>query len=319
MTLQSTPLIKPLVVTALALMLIACGNKDGKQEAKQDPTQTAAKVGSEEVTIHQINQVLARTNTKGATAQAIANLNREVLEKLIDQQLAVNEATETKLSRAPEVMSQIEAARREILARAYTQKIAAAVPKPTSDEVRAYYVEHPQLFSQRRIFNVQEIVAQPTPEVVAIFKAHAAASKPIEELAATLKAKGIQFGGGSATRAAEQFPLDLLARVHALSDGQSLVSESAKAVTILRIASSQSSPVPEDAALRSIEQYLLNTRGGAAVAADLKDLRVKNKVSYMGEFAKPVTATPTTSESKKADAPATNDKSAIESGVAGLK
>ena len=333
MTLHSTPLLKPFGVITLALALVGCGDKDGKQEAKQEATQAAAKVGTEEVTVHQINQVLARTNTKGATSQAVADLSREVLEKLIDQQLAVNQATETKLNRTPEVMTQIEAARRDILARAYTQKIASAIPKPTSEEVRTYYVEHPQLFSQRRIFNVQEIVTQPTPQVIEMFKAHAAAGKPIEELAATLKAKGIQFGGGSATRAAEQFPLDLLARVHTLKDGQSLVNESPKAVTILRIASSQPSPVPEEASLRSIEQYLLNTRGGAAIAADLKDLRAKNKVSYMGEFAKPATAaansvstaatsasaSASASESKKPDATAANAKSAIESGVAGLK
>ena len=74
----------------------------------------------------QINQVLQRANTNGASPEAAKAMGREVLEKLIDQQLAVDQATEAKLQRSPEVVSQIESARREILARAYLQQLASA-------------------------------------------------------------------------------------------------------------------------------------------------------------------------------------------------
>jgi phosphate transport system substrate-binding protein len=46
-----------------------------------------------------------------------------------------------------------------------------------------------------------------------------AAAKPMEEIANWLKGKDIKFNGGSATRPAEQIPLDLLPKVHALKDG----------------------------------------------------------------------------------------------------
>ncbi len=54
-------------------------------------------------------------------------------------------------------MQQIEAARREIIARAYAEKIGQGAPKPTAQEVNAYYEAHPALFSQRRIYNLQEV------------------------------------------------------------------------------------------------------------------------------------------------------------------
>ncbi len=310
---------------ALLFGLSACGNKDDKKAA----TQVAAKVGSEEISVHQINQVLSRNNSAGTSPAAVQAMSREVLEKLIDQQLAVEQATEDKLHRSPEVVSQIEAARRDILARAYMQKIAGALPKPSAEEIKKYYAEHPQLFSDRRIFNVQEIVVPTAPGLAGQLRAQAAAGKPIVEIANWLKSKDIKFDGGSATRAAEQIPLERLAQIHALKDGQSVVMETPQAITLVRVASSQTSPVAEAAALPRIEQFLTNQRASEAVAANIKQLRAASKITYMGEFAKTdgaagnvVAAPPAASAPAPAPAeatPAANSKTAIEKGVAGLK
>lgn len=319
-----------LIATALALGLAGCGKSDDKKVA----TQVAAKVGSEEISVHQINQVLSRANTAGASPEAAKAMGREVLEKLIDQQLAVDQATEAKLQRSPEVVSQIESARREILARAYLQQLASTLPKPTPEEVKKYFVEHPQLFSERRVFNVQEIVVPANAGVTEQLRGFASGSKPIEEVAAFLKSKDIKFGGGSAQRPAEQIPLELLAKIHGLKDGQSTVIETPQAVTLLRVASSQQAPVPEAAALPRIEQFLSNQRAGVAVAAKLKELRAATTITYMGEFTKPDAApaaaatpaaasTPTapvaTSPAPAAPAAPDANKSVIEKGVAGLK
>lgn len=305
-----------ILVTILAFGLSACGNKDDKKAA----TQVAAKVGSEEISVHQINQILSRANTAGASPQAAQAMSREVLEKLIDQQLAVEQATENKLHRSPEVVAQIEAARRDILARAYMQKIAAALPKPSAEDVKKYYAEHPQLFSARRIFNVQEIIVPAAPGLAEQLRGFADAGRPITEVATWLKSKDIKFDGGSATRAAEQIPLERLAQIHALKDGQSLVIDGPQAITLLRVASSQSSPVAEAAALPRIEQFLTNQRASEAVAANLKQLRAAAKISYMGEFAKAEPGTVVAQPSAPASAaPAADGKTAIEKGVAGLK
>ena len=73
-----------LLLAALAL-LAACGQKD----ASNAVSQVAAKVGSEEISVHQINLVLSRGNTRGASPAEMHAMGRSVLEKLIDQQLAV--------------------------------------------------------------------------------------------------------------------------------------------------------------------------------------------------------------------------------------
>ncbi|BDT73257.1 hypothetical protein os4_28050 [Comamonadaceae bacterium OS-4] len=310
------------LAAAIALTLVACGDKKDTKVA----TQVAAKVGSEEISVHQINQVLSRTNTSGASAEQVQAMSREVLEKLIDQQLAVDQATENKLNRSPDVVSQIEAARRDILARAYIQQISAGVAKPSPEDIKKYYASNPQLFSERRIFNVQEIVAPNAPGVAATLKELVAAGKSAEEMAAALKAKNIQFNGGGATRAAEQIPLDVLPKIHALKDGQATVIESPQAVTMVRVVSSQQSAVPEAAALPRIEQFLTNQRAGEAVAANLKQLRSNTKISYMGEFDKaaapaPAAAADPVLPAEPVLAPSVDDKAkaVIDKGISGLK
>ena len=316
MTTSNTRLTLLLLTSALVLSLAACGKKDDKKMA----TQVAVKVGSEEISVHQINQVLSRSNSAGASPQAAQAMSREVLEKLIDQQLAVEQATDKNLHRSPEVVSQIEAARRDILARAYLQQIVSAQPKTSAEETKKYFTEHPQLFSARRIFNVQEIVLPAQPGVVAQLREFAAAGKPTEEVAVALKAQNIKFAGGSVSRAAEQIPLELLGQIHLLKDGQSIVLETPQAITFFHLVSSQLAPVDEATALPRIEQFLANQRASQAVAANFKQLRGATTITYMGDFSKTDTATEPAADATAATIPATQPaKSNIEKGVAGLK
>ena len=296
----------------LTLGLAACGSKDDKAPA----TQVAAKVNSEEISVHQINFVLSRSGAGAATPEQAAQLRREILEKLIDQQLAVDQAVDKKLARSPDVVMAIEAARREILSRAYFEQITAALSKPTPEEIKKYYTDHPALFSERRIFNIQEIVVPTAAKVGAQLREMISAGKPMEEIANWLKSKDIKFSGGGATRPAEQIPLELLPKVHALKDGQGLVIDGPVNVTVMRVVASQSAPFPEAAALPRVQQFLANQRASEAVAAELKQLKGKAKITYQGEFAAsaPAAPAPAAPAAVKPDATST-----IEKGVAGLK
>lgn len=302
-----------LLVTALlaaVLGLSACGKKDGAPGA----TQVAAKVGSEEISIHQI---LSRTRTGDATPAALQALSREVLEKLIDQQLAIDQTMQAKMHRDPEVVAQIEAARRDILARAYAQTVASAQPQPSAQEVKQYFADNPALFSQRRLFTLQEILVQDSAAAESL-RGFASTTNAIEDVSLWLTAKKIPFGRSRADRAAEQVPLNLLARVHALQVGQSALFETAQGFTLLRVVSSRSAPVAEAEALPRIEQFLSNQRAREAIADNFKTLRASTAISYLGEFAQTHAAAlpaPQAGTAGHAD-PA---RVALDKGVAGLK
>lgn len=266
---------------SLTLGLAACDGKDWKKPAGP----VAARVNAVEIPVQQVDFVLARTVAATTSPDQGPKIRREILDKLVDQQLAVEQALEKKLDRSPAVLMAIEAARREILARAYYEQLTAGLGKPTPEEAQKYYAEHPQLFAERRIYNIQEIVLPASAGVAARLDEMLAAGKPMTEIAGWLKDKGIKFVAASATRPAEQLPLELLPRIHALKDGQGLVIDSVQNTTVMRVLASQSVPVTEAAALPRIQQFLGNQRAAAAAERELKQLKAKAKITYEGEFA----------------------------------
>jgi EpsD family peptidyl-prolyl cis-trans isomerase len=315
-------IISILLVPSVALGIAGCGSKDA--DKPKPATQIAAKVNSGEISVHQLNYVLTRTPGAGAASPEMApKIRREVLDRLVDQELAVEKAIEKKLDRSPEVLLTLENSRREILARAYVEQITAAAPKPTIEEAKKYYAENPPLFAERRIYNIQEIVL-PAAGVPTELRGMVDAGKPMEEIANWLKGRGVKFAAGSATRSAEQIPLELLPKIHPLKAGQSLILEGPQTVTVMRLAGVQSAPVSEDTALPRIQQFLGNQRAAEMAKQELKALKANAKISYMGEFAGSDTpqAAATSTPDAKDSGVATRASSAgasVERGVAGLK
>jgi EpsD family peptidyl-prolyl cis-trans isomerase len=312
---------RPLLVflcMGLALTLSACGKKTSPAQS----TQVAATVGEEEISVHQINQVLQQSSLSNESPLTISQKRREILDKLIDQELAVTQAKAAKLHRSPDVVLQLEAARRDILVRAYMQQVSRGLPKPSTTELKQYYAGNPALFSRRRIFDMQELVVPTTPGIDEELRRFASTDQSIEQASQWLQSRDIKFNSGGASRAAEQLPLELLSLLDGLKDGQSLVVSNERGTTLLRLASSQSMPITEAVALPRIEQYLINKLTTEALASQLKTLRAETKITYLGEFAQPnVPAAPLPSAQAEGTqgAAATKPLTVVEKGMSGLK
>ena len=268
-----------------ATLLAGCGDK--KEKAA---TQTAAKVNKEEITVHQITFALAHQRALAPTAAASAS--RDVLERLIDQELAIQKAADQKLDRDARVVQQIEAARREIIARAYVEKIGEGAPKPDPAEVTAYYEAHPALFGERRVYNLQEVAVEATPEQIESLKKALSTAKTFADFVAYLKANNIRFNGNEAVRAAEQLPLASVDQFGKMKDGQAIFNVRPGGAQIIHLAASRPQPVTLQQATPAIEQFLLNARKRRLVSDDLQALRSAAKIEYVGEFAAAAASSP---------------------------
>ena len=259
-------------------LVAGCGDKKDKAA-----TQTAAKVNKEEITIHQINLMLAQQ--RALPPEQAASASAQVLERLIDQELALQKAGDQKIDRDGRVMQQIEAARHEIIARAYIEKIGEGAPKPTPAEVNAYYEAHPALFSQRRIYSLQELDIDATPDRIEELKKVLVAAKSFGAFVEFLKSKSIRFKASEAVRAAEQLPLASIDQFASMKDGQAVFSVTPTGALVLNLVNSRTQTVSAQAAMPAIEQYLLNERKRKLIADDLRALRSAAKIEYVGDFA----------------------------------
>jgi EpsD family peptidyl-prolyl cis-trans isomerase len=267
------------IAVALGVALVAGCSKNKDKPA----TQTAAKVNKEEITVHQINFLLSQQ--RALPASQAASASRAILERLIDQELAVQKASDQKLDRDPRVVQQIEAARRELIARAYLEKVGEGAPKPTPAEVEAYYKQHPALFSERRVYNLQEVNIEASPEQVEPLRKALAGSKTFADFVAYLKANNVKFAGAEAVRAAEQLPLTSVDAFGKMKDGQAIFNVRPGGAQVIHLAESRSEPVTLERARPAIEQFLLNERKRKLVADDMAALRSAAKIEYVGEFA----------------------------------
>lgn len=298
------------VVAATAVLLLAgCGDKKDKKPA----TQTAVKVNKEEITVHQINFVLQQQ--RGLKPEQAEAASKQILERLIDQELALQKATELKLDRDPRVMQQLEAAKREIVSRAYLEKAGEAATKPTAEEIAKYYESNPALFKDRRVYSLQEIAIEARPEQVAQLRSQLSSAKSINDFVEYLKANDFRFSGNQAVRAAEQLPLASLGTFAAMKDGQALINATATGAQVIVLAGSRSQPVTLEQATPAIEQFLLNERKRDILAKDMKAMREAATIEYVGKYAEAAASAPAAGAAPAAVAPATAPAPAASAGL----
>ena len=268
---------------ALALMLGGCGPQHGAGE-----TQVVARVNHKDISIHELNLMLQRQ--PGLAAADVEAASRAVLDGLIDQEVSAQRAVLAKLDRDPQVILSLELLRRDVLARAYVERLAQVTVPPTASEVQRFYDERPVLFKSRRVYTFHEINIEAAPGALAQLEPGLRSARSLQAMLDRLKASPARYAALTATRAAEDLPLPIVDRMAALSDGDSLLVPEAGRLKVILLVSTLAAPLSLQNAERAITQYLQNERRHQAVAAELKGLREAAQVEYVGRFAIPASA-----------------------------
>lgn len=275
---KNTPFPALALALSCALVLLAgCGGHKG------DAGPAAARVDGAEITQQQIDFVLhQQRNLRPEQAEAAS---RQLLERLIDQQVALKKAESEGLEKEARVQQQLEAARREILARAWADKLAEAAPKPTPAEISQYYADKPALFSQRRVYNLQELMVEVRPDLLPVLKQKLDAAKNVGEFVEFLKGNDFRFNGTQAVRNAEQLPAGSLESIARMKDGDMFMQPAPGGVQVIALLGSREQPVTEAQARPTIEQLIAAERKRKLVEEQVKAARAAAKVEYLGKFA----------------------------------
>ncbi|MPS48359.1 EpsD family peptidyl-prolyl cis-trans isomerase [Methylobacillus sp.] len=290
----------------ISIGLSGCGDKSNETKASQ----SLARVNGKEITVHQLNEELVRANVQPTQKEAAT---KQILQSLIDRQLLEQAALKAKVDRDPNVMQAIERAKSQMIAQAYLQSKVANIGKPDKTEVENFYKQNPQLFSERKLVEMEQILID-SRYVNDEFKSALGSFKTLQEVAAWLDAKGIQYDRGEVARSVAELPPQISERLKDARRGQLFVIGMGPRTMLVLMDSVKDSPVSLADATPQIEQMLLNKKRKEAGEAEIKRLRAEAKIEYLDKSAEPSKA-PEKSEQTKSS----SGDDDIARGVSGLK
>ena len=266
-----------------ATVLIGCGQKKDVVAGDAANNEAVAKVNDDVLTAGQL--AIALQKQRGMRPDAGDAASRQVLDQLIDEQIVAQKAIAAKLDKDPKVVDQIEAARRDILARRFVEQAAETAAKPSNEAVQKFYDSRPALFGQRKVYTLQRMDIQASDDRRAEVDAHVQSLKTTAELTDWLKAQKIAFTTKQEQDAAEQLPANVLEKLSTMKDGESTVVPSQFGVAAVTLVSSAAAPKTLADARPAIEQYLGNQGRRELIVNLQKTLRDGAKVDYLGRFA----------------------------------
>jgi EpsD family peptidyl-prolyl cis-trans isomerase len=285
-----------LLAAVLALCMVTALSACGKKEQKSG--QALVSVNGEEITALQLNEELQRSGVQPAQQEAAS---KQLLEALIDRQLLQNEAARDKTDRDPKVVQAIERAKALIIAQAYMQKRVGVIARPSKSEVQAYFDKHPEFFSQRKQFDMRQLVIA-TKDMSDELKKAMDGAKSIDEVAAWLDTHQVKYTRNQVSRTTADLAPELGAKLLAMPKGQLFIIREGERSLLISIADVKDAPVTVEVAGPQIEQYLMNAKSKEAAAAEIARLRGAAKIEYFGKNAPPAAA--------PAAAPATSNSAA---------
>lgn len=262
------------------VLISGCG---GDSESKKTDTQVAAKVNGEEVTVHQLNQMLGKIRVK-VTQENQQEIKQKALDSLIDQTLVLQASKQAKLDRNPEILSALEAAKRKVMVDAYIQRTLQGVGKPTAKEVEEYYNSRPEIFSERKLFIYSQITVPSTKESLDALVEKVKEAKTMDDLIPMLNAENIAFKQVTDAKTSEKLPAPLLQPLSALKVGDIGYLKMSDGLLVISLQQVIPQPVSIEQAKAAIERQLFSQKQKEAAEKLVSSLKESAVIEYMGEF-----------------------------------
>ena len=172
-------------VALTCLALTACHGRGGKA-----PTgQVVATVDGKEITVTDLQTEMAGQTFADPKARKAAQDG--VLENMVVRAILAQAAQKDGLDKSPEFAVQKAHMEQGLLAQTLQKKVVDSVPAPSREEADRYVTAHPDIFGQRKIYEVDQIkvTQSPDPRIVD----EMVPLKTMPDILALLTAKGAKF------------------------------------------------------------------------------------------------------------------------------
>lgn len=272
----------PVVALMLAIgLMTGCESPN-----KSDSSKIAVKVGQEVVTEAEIERALANLNAPAGEAE---KLKPTVIEALVTQKLLVQEAKKAGLDKQPEVVLDMKAADRQVLAKAYAESLAGMREAPSSQMVEDYYKQNPNLFANRRVYRLQEIQIEASQDKLPAIQEQLGKSKTLNDFVEWLKGQGLKGAMINGVKSSEQLAEPMRDKLAGMQTGGVVIVPATNGVAVLAVAGVQPQPLTLEQATPAIKKILLEKKKKEVLENEVKKLRGAAKIEYAEGYAPPAT------------------------------
>lgn len=272
---------RTLLALACSLVLSACD-----RDAPKAPTgQVVASVGGREITRRELQTEM--TGLTAATPAIQKEQQKAALQRLVQRAILVNAAKEQGIDKDPVFALLAQRASDAVMVQMLERKAVAGVPAPSDEEVAQYMQTNPDMFAQRKLFDVEQI-RMPMPADPKFIK-QLEPFKTMDEVAAFLTKQNIPFQRGANVMDARGQDPKLLKAIIALPPAEIFILSSRSEVFLNQIRNTRILPFEGKEATQFALNSLKAQRSRDVVARQLRGYLTKAQpgVRMSAEFTTP--------------------------------
>jgi EpsD family peptidyl-prolyl cis-trans isomerase len=257
----------------------------GSGGGKAPTGQVVATVNGKEVTLLELRAELGNTHFTDPKQQKAAE--QAALQRIIVRKLLAQAAHDQGIDKKPDFALLQQRADEALLAQSLEQNLVSQVPAPTKEEAQSFVSGHPDLFSERKIFVVDQIrMGRPNnPDLMKQIQP----LNSLEAIAAVLNSNHVDFKRGEDNLDVIGMDPRMVEALIKLPPGEVFVFPRGGMVLINQIKETHISPVNGDAATNYAMQLLRAQRTQETVGRQLGAILSKSagKVRYNAAYQPP--------------------------------
>jgi EpsD family peptidyl-prolyl cis-trans isomerase len=304
MHLATKPFVRAIAAMCL-LGLVGCNApKTPTKPAAEQSSQIIAKVGKEDVTIHELQN---EYRLAGISSDKVNdNLTRAVLTEIVKRKALAQRAQVAGLDREPTVLLDLMRGREQILATALLQRdVQTKTSSIGKADIDRYINANPERFSKRSRFDIDQMQI-PVSSLNQKFLDAVKDSTSLDAVEAKAAEANIPYSRGNAALFSGDLPLELLTRLRNRKDSDVFFAGMPQAGTFFKVRSESLDPLAGDAATQRAQILLRQETARAEIANKDEGAEVTYLGSYVKLMEKPQDAAPGAGASAPTGVPARN-------------
>ncbi|MGS0743421.1 EpsD family peptidyl-prolyl cis-trans isomerase [Glaciimonas sp. GG7] len=273
-----------LAALALLMNLTACNQK-------VSTSTVLVKVNGDPITALQLDTELLyaglEPEKESESDVAKSALRAHTLEVLINRKILRDEAMRKKIDRDPRVMQAIDHFKTQAIVQAWLESESAALGAPSKETIAAYFEAHPELFSHRKILDINQLSIAPEDFSVPLRLAMAEATS-LEQIEAWLDKQNIAYIKSIVSYTSADMSSEVIDQLQNFDRNHLFILKEGgrRRLLLCTLNDMRDSPITAAAAAPQIERFLINQTLQEVAATEIARLRPLAKIEYVDQASK---------------------------------